>query len=534
MVGRARSLVLRCGLVLLLTLTVIGWVTAQQFSVEFVVLEFLSNNADIDLVPGADVSIEGEWVLPDGRRVTQTTFLGLERCLAHGFTSSGQDYYVSGSDYYVSGSIGGKMLGIPFDVTDRKSEASVEVTSKSLLDFQNEYLGLSAQITLRDVLERLARESTEDVAIIVADDFAGGHFKIPDEVFGFRNQDSDKRDLQAMVDSGKLSHGALVLHTLNALIATSEQFSGPNLMDVEAGVFEWSSPTGTRLVVRGVDLSTSDPTAPITSTTIATRIADSINFWSDQVTSVEIAAPSHFVVNMSWVLLPCATVEAFLKAKNLFPDYRTYILALEAPEGTSLAAAKELYESGASEDGREFVEAMMALLSWVPATNPVYQLTHFDDLLARDGQGSRIAFVASAGNFFMPYQMLPAAWDHVVGVGSPNPVEQSPASTQPPPFSNYYADVVAPGAWFHLQPELAWDPTDGDGQLSYAGTSYSAPIVSLVTALDIASKSYCTKEWRSNDRPGLAPEVLKAADTWLADALSIGPPYCSQAPLSDR
>lgn len=96
-----------------------------------------------------------------------------------------------------------------------------------------------------------------------------------------------------------------------------------------------------------------------------------------------------------------------------------------------------------------------------------------------DCSRGRINHVASAGNFGLDYPLFPAAWDSVVAVGSQDAILPSGFGAQKSAFANS-SQVVAPGALYELSRSAA-----GDQVLAYAGTSFSAPVVSLFAALDL-------------------------------------------------
>jgi hypothetical protein len=108
------------------------------------------------------------------------------------------------------------------------------------------------------------------------------------------------------------------------------------------------------------------------------------------------------------------------------------------------------------------------------------------DLLATGGGAAwdcgrgRLNHVASSGNYGLPYAMYPAAWDIVVAVSSQDAVPPAGFGGTPSSFSNA-GEVMAPGALY----ALSRTSPHGDQVLAYAGTSFSAPVVSLFTALDL-------------------------------------------------
>lgn len=93
--------------------------------------------------------------------------------------------------------------------------------------------------------------------------------------------------------------------------------------------------------------------------------------------------------------------------------------------------------------------------------------------------GARLNYVASSGNFGLPYAMYPAAWPEVVAVSAQYAVPTASYDPRTSGFANA-GEILAPGALYELS------RTSDDTQVvSYAGTSFSAPVVALFTALDL-------------------------------------------------
>ncbi len=125
----------------------------------------------------------------------------------------------------------------------------------------------------------------------------------------------------------------------------------------------------------------------------------------------------------------------------------------------------------------------------------------------------RINYVASSGNFGLGYPLYPAAWEIVVAVSSQDAVAPAGLATVKSSFANS-GQVMAPGALYELSRSAG-----GDAALAYAGTSFSAPVVSLFTALDLMQDSpACATPTFSR-----LTEVPDAADTELALAGCVAP-----------
>ena len=406
-------------------------------------------------------------------------------CLAHELSTPGQGAYISGSGAYISGSVGGLVLGAV--ELPNAGGGTMTIDSYPVADFlptsasQSPYQASGNEL-LRDLLARLPA-GDQAVVILVADDFERGIYEVPEALFSLDSQKvsaldtayatanpsdplpPESRPLRAVLAEYPVSHGALVLHHLNALIAATEQYELTSDKPVE-GNYVWSSlSSGSQLIVRALDLSAAAEAedgarfARIESENIAAAVATAIRRLDPDHTAV--------IVNMSWVLLPCATVEGFIAAKAEFSTMREYLAALE------------LANAGFTElgTGDEFNRNALQLLAAAGMTDPLFGLANLSPANAA------LIFVAASGNFGMTYQMLPAGWPFVLGVGSPR--DDRP----PPPFANA-SEVSAPGAWFKLQP---WRPgqTTGSETLSYAGTSFSSPLLALFLAVDVAANGDC-------------------------------------------
>ena len=410
------------------------------------------------------------------------------RCLADQFSVPSQGLHVSGSGLHVSGSVGGMVLG-PINVLNEDGTPDSTLSPVSV-DSAWQMSGAA------NWLAGLGPKSSMDVIIWVVDDFSGNKFQIPSAAFELQQDDED--DLESMVKTGELSHGALVMHHVNALLSAADGLElDSTASDPAAGYAVWTfkGDSSNRVIVRGADLSRG-LNLPISTDSIVSTIhsaAESLfSFYSEQ------QQETHFVINMSWVLLPCPTVEAFSDARADFATFEEYLRGLEVPS----------YPSGTLSGGDTYTENVLRLLSLVGPDDDLLEEIHNPGptstgnplMIERYFPDAHLAIVAATGNFGMGYQMLPAAWPLVVGAGAPD--------TPLPPFSNE-AEVLAPGAWFKLEPLVGFYPELPPGtipQISYAGTSFSAPMVSLLAAIDIMTTDLCTpSDFRATSH-GLATE----------------------------
>lgn len=481
-----------------------GWAQDQDFPLPERVAR-LGSEFRMPLI-GAE-GAQDVWTIDD--------YLTQPRCLSHpllvaeqgfvhsgtGFVYSGTDFVHSGTDFFHSGTVGGIVFG-----------ANDYVTPRSIVDVLQDKVPVSLQTSASSDLmlgELLSLEPKDgDVAIVVLDDFGEGSvYSLPSEAFSFTRAKKDQ--FQGLVGAGTISHGALVMHFLNAVIAASGQYTVDTVSpSSDSVVWAYNGMADARLIVRAVNLRDQASGSYIDTDDIASALGSAIETTVGQ--TPEGRQLNGIVVNMSWVLLPCPTVAAFVEStgQGEFQTFEDYIEGLKAmsPEDSWI-----LDEGLSPED-------IVYVLSWVSTNNPLYvtisQFFNEDSFLDPE---TRVGFVAASGNFRLPYQMLPAAWPAVVGVGAP--VDNNP----PPPFSNV-GEVIATGAWFKVEPVLPWDLGSG-GEMALAGTSYSAPIVSIFTAVDIASESRCTPPLFSGILPRLASYPM-ITPTWIADAAYGGNSKC--------
>jgi subtilisin family serine protease len=94
--------------------------------------------------------------------------------------------------------------------------------------------------------------------------------------------------------------------------------------------------------------------------------------------------------------------------------------------------------------------------------------------------------VASAGNFgntefgTMTFSLLPGAWREVVSVGG---LAGEDMSNRNPWINSNPGEIVAPAAWYqYITPNN--QPTAG----YYAGTSFAAPAVSVMGAVQLSAE----------------------------------------------
>lgn len=386
------------------------------------------------------------------------------RCVAHelnvptqGFYLSGSGFYLSGSGFYLSGSTGGMIRGA---ITYVDPELKHPNTTLPALGIGDIMLSMGLPSSGRLFHQGLV----EDVLIVVADDFAGGHFGLPDALQDPAAATTTLADLRPLIASGEFSHGALVMHHLNAAVAATGDFTLVTGLGRDDVTVWTQSVDGPRLIVAGLDLTsatgTTGPVA-ISEADVYRKLTDGLE---SLIPNLPVAAPpARIVVNMSWVLLPCPTVEAFIANIDAYPTFLDYLAGLGIGID-DLSAALGALNSSLDRD-------LQALLN-----SP--------ERVRR--QGFDVAYVAAAGNFSLGYQMLPAGWSEVLGVA----VEEVPREF-PGRYSNV-GDVTVPGEWVAFRPLRDGSP-GVPTLLAYAGTSYAAPVAALYVALDMASANLCVR-----------------------------------------
>lgn len=353
------------------------------------------------------------------------------------------EFSVPGQGVHVSGSVGGLMSR-----PDDSAEEEKPVNSGFVADDTGA------------LLERLQGNATNDVAILVVDDFGpanhvvdGAGQRTTEYVYQVSHHvqqaPADRAELERWVQNRKVSHGALVLHRLVALV--DEVVDAQPSKSSAGDRYEWHL-NGARLIVQAVPLPNED----------SQQIADVINDAVYETLNHAKTAP-RVVVNMSWVLLPCDVVEDF-DASN-FEHFGAYLYALETENQGRYALAK-----------------LQKLVTWVDDEDPL------GDAVGTGHDVASLAYVAAAGNFGLPYQMFPAAWPTVTGAS---------AETN---YSNENG-VIERGGLFRFE----------ERDVYYLGTSFTAPALSLAAALDMSSEHPECSSWS----PGSPSPFEHQGNQWL-------------------
>lgn len=341
------------------------------------------------------------------------------------------------------------------------------------------------------------------VVILVVDDFgpAGNdHYFWP-------TIHATVESLREHQENGTLPHGVLVAEHLAELLRRTglgHAFIG----DAAPGphrVFWWNQ--GAPATPEPAFILQMLNTNGLDSSGIVSLMREQILHWNGQAAQVSgfhLEPVTRFVINMSFVLLPCAVTDD-LAASGL-GSFEDYVAAVAVVNGADPRQASEAVTAAPAVDPfAEFFDC--------PFGNPA------DPWGACYNEGGPASVemlvpVASAGNFGLDFPLYPAAYPQVIAVGSFDVEAGSSFAQSAAAYSNG-ANVLAPGGLFFLTSSNSSTRTVG-----YAGTSFAAPYVSVMMAHDLGRNQgfLCHPDGRSLGGDGL--EI-----PWLAD------PSLSNVPL---
>lgn len=321
----------------------------------------------------------------------------------------------------------------------------------------------------KDISNLASPTFAQPSAILVVDDFNGEVGSVPgvyfpdqaglDTLLGLP-EDPDERARQQEVimngleASGQLSHGSLVFnHTLALLHALDQNMRLDTFRNTLFAEFP-----NLGITVFAVDTEDFD------TGVIADRTLETLR-------NVNVSREfgiSRFAINLSFGLVPCSVRADFRASKENAPA-----LTLEEYLDEVLAA------NGLPEELREQLAALLT----TPLDN--------DPLLGRvkEGLGSRtlITYTAAAGNYQHAWSLAPGYWAEFVSVSAEN--LSGPAGVKDPVYSNT-GEVLLPGGFFEL---TFYDPASAIWitypDISIAGTSFAAPVLSVFTALDYTNST---------------------------------------------
>lgn len=327
-----------------------------------------------------------------------------------------------------------------------------------------------------------------NVLLLVADHFEG-KFDLGNEVF--TQTFMDPATMRSLRSSGALTHGALVFrHLVDILKSPSSGFISWNRPSPTT--YRFFAASGVELEVRAVDIWRSG--TPADTTYIAAKIKAALG---TAVTSTR----KYALTNMSFALLPC---EIFSDYKALpvsttevvtFNDYAQKIYSLNL--GAAIPA-DTTYD--------DFVKQLVELSNL--SSDPLNALIQDPAWGAK-----RFTYVASSGNYGLPVSMYPAAWNGVVNVTG-STVDNVATSIREDRSRNTtffnVGEIMHVGATFSLP-----TPVKGGRTVYYRGTSFSAPEVSVFSAIDMMSAKRCASDTISK----LAVNASRLVDKHVEDLI---------------
>lgn len=300
-------------------------------------------------------------------------------------------------------------------------------------------------------------KASRATALLIVDDFAGGRvlqlgapvFELAGDALrgapeGF--EAAFDATLDTLEANGELSHGALVMQHAVALVAALPGAFYEGAKGADTALFRLNDAP---LVLRAVD----------TGGFRTDRIADAIRSAAAQL--LEDFGVLRFSVNMSFAIVPCSVVGDFRRSG--IPSFDAYVDEL-ARRGY-LGLRDELFGIAVTPLPGDPLEAFVE-----------------DPDLKGPGDETAIVFHAASGNYALPYQLAPATWSGVLGVGAGDADSDLAAG-----FTNA-GQVLAGGAWYRLEDPVGFTPAGPvlADDLVLAGTSFAAPAAALFGALDLA------------------------------------------------
>lgn len=318
-----------------------------------------------------------------------------------------------------------------------------------------------------------------DTAILIADNFGNDVYTLGEKMYNLSSWDETVLAKQEQL--GNLSHGAMVMNHINALLLGSGQYT-PSRFNKNTVIWTAASKNkpSRRIVVVGVNTSLSN------THVISDRIKRT---FTDLRNNVTFDGPS--IINMSFGIMPCEILMDFEKSKG--QKFST------SPSKTQSVESFQDYMAALYWQNQSLAANYDALVHDVieSANLPNDPLLK---LIQDPAQGAtRHVYVASAGNFGLDIPIYPASWKEAISVGGSSfddpkhraVIENPPGSNQFEPLFNN-AEIMDVGASFVLT-----NPANLNGQhktkqpFFYAGTSFSAPTISVFSALDLASTRRC-------------------------------------------
>jgi hypothetical protein len=326
------------------------------------------------------------------------------------------DFNVPGQGYRLSGSTGG------------------------LLDASSSVSGIEPQKIGNGIASQFSNFNS-DVMIFVLDDFVTPN---------------------PLPNNSSFSHGDLVMYHINQVIEGTQQFmidKMPNdTDDPDSPMVIWKKGDKS-LTVQGVNV--------INDSEFTTETAGA--FLEDMLPIYE-----RVVVNMSWVILPCNTLQDFLESREQFSGFQEYLDSLKNHNQKRVNSLNNL--------SLEAIFDHFVYPDIVEGTDPFTGNRLLDSIINFSGSSpdNMAVFVGSAGNFGLKYPMFPAALSEVFSVMASEGLQRESLD-----WSNNGEITDEVGAWFTFTPTGTALDFGIEGSFSYGGTSFSAPNYSVRRALQL-------------------------------------------------
>ena len=266
-------------------------------------------------------------------------------------------------------------------------------------------------------------------------------------------------ELARLETTNQISHGAMVMNHINAMILGSGHYSAGELDISDGRVSIKNIHTGRYIHVQAVD------TEDLDTSEVASRMNAALQTELDK-------NRKQIVVNMSFAIVPCTVRDDFEANRALYPTFQHY--------SNEVATANDALR-GTTETVTQFRNRVRRELTRPFDGDPIQTLIKSNNVTVQLGTTGNLIYVAAAGNFGLGYSMFPAAWPEVVSASS-NDADATTRSV----FSNK-GEVMLTGAWTILTNPAGINGTSSDNnKVVYAGTSFSSPALSVFSAFDIA------------------------------------------------
>ena len=293
-------------------------------------------------------------------------------------------------------------------------------------------------------------------AILVVDSF--------DDTLGYNLSAAfnvmSQAEIDLAVSEGRITHGALVMNHINALL----DLLGFKIASHNQDWLVWQQDE-TYIVVMKVDAVTYGPLEPPPPSqqprpSTSTNVSNAIGAAMDKLRRYKVNGEEveRFVVNMSFAILPCTDVINFYNQgqTNSFDDYFANL-----PQPMT------------------YDNLMPTVLQ---NTDPLRDLFSSVD----DDRIQALVGVASAGNSALPFPFAPAIFPAVFSVSAqPAPLNLMSAVSMPATAYANAGEFVENGGWIQLVNPAGFYGPQMYADVYYLGTSFSGPALSTSLALEL-------------------------------------------------